>query len=177
MMTLFNRRQTSEHALDELVKGLTAALGKKLVSVILFGSKVSGEFREDRSDGNVFLVLEDISGETMERLRAPIKAWMKTGHPMPVLVQGGELEAYAKSLPIEFLDMQDHHKVVFGDDPLLKLIVSRDRLKAQCAIELSIKLLKLRQAVILAGNKLERLRSILTDSLPSILTLYRAVLR
>jgi hypothetical protein len=126
---------------------------------------------------NVFLLLEDVSTETLEQMAKPIRAWMKAGHPMPVFVQKNELAAYAKGLPVEFLDMQDHHKVIFGSDPLEALRVDRTNLQSQCLQELSTKLLKLRQAALLADANSKKLRALILDSLPSILTLYRAVLR
>jgi hypothetical protein len=160
-----------------LVEDLTKSLGAKLLSVLLYGSKASGEFQEDRSDVNVFILLEDASWETLSLLSSPLKSWLKAGHAMPVVVPKNELQLYANNLPIEFLDMQEHHKVLFGSDPLEGLSVDRRHLRAQCAQELSIKELKLRQALVLVGDNEKRLRAMLIKSLPSILTLFRAVLR
>jgi hypothetical protein len=175
-MWLFKKKR-AEHALQELVHGLSQALGPKLVSVILFGSKASGEYKEGNSDVNVFLVIEDVSMETLDLMAKPIRMWIKAGHPMPVFVQKSELVTYSKSLPVEFLDMKDHHKVIFGSDPLEGLTVDRANLRAQCLQELSTKQIKLRQAVLLVDSKAKKLRAVLLESLPSVLTLYRAALR
>jgi hypothetical protein len=171
------KKTSADHALNELVEGLSGALGERLASVLLFGSKASGEFREGHSMINVFFVVETVSGETLSLLAGPVRAWIKAGHPPPVFVGKNELQAYADSLPIEFLDMQDHHKVLHGTDVLQALAVDRRSLRAQCAQELSVKLLKLRQARLLAGGDQKRLRALLLDSLPGVLTLFRAVLR
>ncbi len=171
------KKKSAEHALQELIDGLSNVLGPKLLSVLIYGSKASGEFHEDHSDVNVFILLADVSGETLKLMSKPLRTWVKAGHSTPVFVQKSELPLYANSLPIEFLDMKDHHKVVFGSDPLEGLSIDRSNLRAQCSLELSIKLLKLRQAVILIDGDPKRLRVVLTESLPSVLTLYRAVLR
>jgi predicted nucleotidyltransferase len=173
----FFQKKRAEHALQELVDGLSQSLGPKLVSVILYGSKASGEYHEGSSDVNVFLVLEDVSAETLDLMAKPFRRWRKAGHPMPVFVQKHELPIYAKSLPVEFLDMQDHHKVIFGTNPLAGLKVDRTNLRSQCLQELAIKQLKLRQSLVVADANAKRLREVLLGSLPSILTLYRAVLR
>jgi hypothetical protein len=173
----FFKKKRAEHALQELVDGLSQALGPKLVSVILFGSKASGEYKEGSSDVNVFLVLEDVSMETLELMTKPSRLWMKAGHPMPVFIQKSELATYSKSLPIEFLDMKDHHKVIFGTDLLEGLTVDRAHLRAQCLQEFSTKQIKLRQAVLLVNSNAKKLRTVLLESLPSVLTLYRAALR
>ncbi len=173
----FFKKKRADHALQVLVDGLSRALGAKLVSVILYGSRASGEFREGSSDINVFIVLEDVAFETLGAMGMAIRAWLKAGHVMPVFVQKKELSLYAKSLPIEFLDMQDHHKVLFGRDTLEGLSIDRSHLRAQCLAELSVKQVKLRQAILIAGGNPKRLRSVLLESLPSVLTLYRAALR
>jgi hypothetical protein len=171
------KKKSADHALRELVDGLSQALGDKLLSVLVYGSKASGEYHEGRSDVNVFVLLENASWETLGLLTKPIRAWTQAGHAVPVWIQKSELQTYADSLPIEFLDMQDHHTVVFGSDPLQGLNVDRSHLRAQCAQELSVKELKLRQAVLLAQSDPKRLREALWASLPGVLTLYRAVLR
>jgi hypothetical protein len=171
------KKKSADHALSELVDGLAKALGTRLVSVLVYGSKASGEYREGQSNVNVFLVLETASQETLDLMNAPVRAWLKAGHPVPVFVPQAELQAYADHLPIEFLDMQDHHQVVYGTDPLQGLSVDRRDLRAQCALELSTKLLKLRQAILLAEGDEKRLVTLLRSSLPSILTLFRAALR
>jgi hypothetical protein len=171
------KRKSADHALQELVDGLSLALGGKLLSVLLYGSKASGEYREDRSDVNVFILVENASWETLKLLGEPVRVWMRAGHRLPVFIPKSELQVYADSLPIELLDMQDHHKVVFGSDPLQGLKVDKANLRAQCAQELSVKQLKLRQAVLLAKGNPTRLRELLMASLASVLTLYRAALR
>src|SRR5579863_3815306 len=131
-MWFFNKK-SAEHALRDLENGLQQALGPKLLSVLLYGSKASGEFHEDRSDVNVFLLLEDTSWETLSLLAKPLGSWLKAGHVMPVLVPKNELQMYANNLPIEFLDMQDHHKVLYGIYVLEGLTVDQSSLRAQCA--------------------------------------------
>jgi hypothetical protein len=173
----FFKKKRTDHALKELVDGLSQALEGRLASIVLYGSKASGEYHEGRSDVNLFIVLDNLSEETFDLMRKPVRMWLKEGHAMPVLVQKNEVSLYADALPVEFLDMQDHHKVIFGSSPLEGLRIDRSNLRAQCLQELAVKQLKLRQAMLLVKTDAKKLRHLLLDSLPSILTLYRAVLR
>ena len=116
--------------------------------------------------------------ETLAAMSGVFRAWMKTGHPLPVFIQKSELQTYADSLPIEFLDMQDHRRVIFGSDPLAG--IDGEPLGASRAMPsgtFAIKLLKLRQAVLLADGNEKSCGTFSLDSLPSVLTLYRAALR
>jgi hypothetical protein len=171
------KKNSPDKAVRELVDSLSKALGDRLLSVLIYGSKASGEYREGRSDVNVFVVIDDVSWETLERMGPSIHQWVRADQSLPVLVQNSELQTYADSLPIEFLDMQDHHQVVFGRNPLQGLIVGKSSLRAQCAQELAVKQLKLRQALLLSKRDPRRLTDLLLSTLPSVLTLYRAILR
>jgi hypothetical protein len=171
------KKTSSDRALKEFVDGLSQALGPTLKSVLVYGSKASGEYQEGRSGINLFYVVDDASWEALGRMSETVRRWHRAGHPLPVFIEEKELPGYAKSLPIEFLDMQDHHEVLFGPDPLQGLSVDRTHLRAQCLWELSVKQLALRQAVVLAEGSAKRLREVLTRSLPAVLTLCRAALR
>jgi hypothetical protein len=176
-MKWFKLKKSADECIQEFVGELSRALDKKLASVVLFGSKASGEYREGRSDINVFVVLEDVCWGTLQAMAPAVRRWLKAGNPMPVIVQRDEVRQSARGLPIEFLDMQDHHRVLIGTDPLRDLVIDRVHLRAQCEHELVVKQLKLRQAVTMAAGNSKRLREVLLRSLPSILSLFRAVLR
>jgi hypothetical protein len=170
------RKVNPDRDLQDLTEALKTTLGDHLTSVILFGSFAGTDFHPDHSDVNV-LVMADQSFSMLEKMGPVLKAWAKKGHVLPVLVERRELPSFARAFPIEFLDMQSQHRVLFGDDPLSTLKVDVSLLRAQAEHELALNHLKLRQAFALAGNDEKKIRAVLTDSLPSVLTLFRALLR
>ena len=56
-----------EKLLEEFVAKLSSALGGKLVSVVLYGSAVTGDFREEVSDLNVLCVLKHVGVAELEQ--------------------------------------------------------------------------------------------------------------
>lgn len=173
---VFKHKKSPEHDLKELVEALQGALGTHLKSVVLFGSLASGEFHEEHSDVNV-LIVTDLSYDILHQMSPAFRRWMDKGHVMPVLVAPPEWADFARAFPIEFHDMLDHHRVIYGEDPLTGLSVSAHYLQAQCEHELALKQLKLRQAVTMVGGQAPKLRQLLIDSWPSVLSLLRGVLR
>ena len=77
---------------------------------------------------------------------------------------------------IELLDMQQHHRVLFGDDVLKDLQIPMDLHRVQVEYELREKLILLRQHVLLASNNESRLWDLLLRSAPSFSTLFRHAL-
>jgi len=156
---------------------LVQRAGENLESIILYGSLASGEFQDDKSDVNVFILLKDVNYTALAELSAIVRDWMGNDYPMPVIMETAELMQYAQSFPIEFLDMKDHHRVLVGTDVIAPLIVPNDLLKAQTFHELSMRQMQLRRSTLLLAQKPKELAKVFHQSLPSVLALLRAALR
>src|SRR5438105_889317 len=112
----FKPKKDPERDLRVLTDALRSALADQLKSVIVFGSMASGEFHVERSDVNV-LVVADVSFDGLGRMAPALKKWSAEGHTAPVVVGPSDLAGYARSFPIEFFDMLDHHRLLFGNNP------------------------------------------------------------
>ena len=74
------------------------------------------------------------------------------------------------------LDMQRHHRVLFGKDVLKDLRIPLDLHRVQVEYELREKLILLRHHVLLASENDSRLWDLLQHSVSSLLTLFRHAL-
>lgn len=167
----------ADSAIAEFKKELSETLGAGLKSIVLFGSRVSGEYREGLSNVNLLVLVDDIHWDNLRRLEGPLKSWTRHGHTMPVLLQADEVAIYARSLPIEFSDIRDYYEVLHGVDPFEGFSFDDSHLRAQVEQELAVKQLKLRQTLALYGADQKRVRELLLTSFSSILTLFRAAYR
>ncbi|MFH1259763.1 MAG: nucleotidyltransferase domain-containing protein [Elusimicrobiota bacterium] len=163
--------------LTKFVEEVKAVYGKNLLSIILYGSRASGEETKKYSDYNLLIVLEEIKFSDLKLITRPIKNWVKQGNPAPLFFTSARLKTSADVFPIEFLDIKDKHKVLFGDDLFLGLEIKHTHLRHECEFELKGKLLKLRQGYILSGNKPKLVRKLLIDSLSAVLVVFRHSLR
>jgi len=163
---------------EDLVRKLRELLPTDLRAVVLYGSAVAGDFREKRSDTNVFMVVERLDVKTLRALAKPSKQWMKAGnHHPPLLFTPASLRDSADVFPIEMLDIQEAHRVLFGDDPLSGIQVNTTNLRLQVEHELRGKLVQLRGDFVLAVNDSRRVMNLMTASLSKFLILFRAALR
>jgi hypothetical protein len=81
------------------------------------------------------------------------------------------------AFPIEFLDMQERHRMLLGPDPFAGLHIERHNLRLQCEQELRGKLMKLRQSYVESASSPADLEGILSVAVSSIAVLVRALLR
>src|SRR5450755_1815535 len=164
-----------EQKLQDLVDRLRKALQERLVSVILYGSAASGDHHGEFSDLNVLCVLTRVTPLELGDCE-PVFKWWRDGNPSPLLLSEEEVRGSTDCFPIEFHDMQERRRVLFGQDVIEKLEIDKSFYRAQVEHELRAKLLRLRQkAAAILGDKSGLLR-LMIDSVSNFLVLSRHAL-
>lgn len=161
---------------DAFISDLRATHGKNLASVILYGSAAAGDFVAEASDYNILVALNKIGPADLRNAHPCIREWVRMGHPVPVYFTVSELRNAADVFPIEFSAMEVARKVLYGEDLLAELRFSDENLRHQTEYELRSKLIGLRRAYIPASASGESLAILMGESLPSVVTLFRAAL-
>lgn len=165
-----------EQTIDEFVKRVREAGGANVESVILFGSAVSGDFHAGLSNLNLLCLLRDASFAALRALTPAAKWWDGQKQPPPLCMTRQELARSVDVFTIELLDMQQHHRVLYGEEVLKELQIPMDLHRVQVEYELREKLILLRQHVLLASENESRLWDLLQRSAPSFSTLFRHAL-
>lgn len=132
--------------LKELVEKLQRASGSRLVSVILYGSAAAEHWHHNRfSDLNVLIVFQEITPRELAECEPILNWWRERNHPAPTIMSDEEVRNSADCFPIEFRDMKDRRKVLYGPDPIAEVRVDGPFYRAQVEHELRAKLFRLRQ--------------------------------
>jgi len=163
--------------LDELVAQLQKAFGDGLLSVVLYGSAAAGEHIPKRSDYNVLVIVRDLGLPELEREAAIARAWGEAGNPPPLTLTEAEWRSSSDVFPMEYADVLERHRVLYGTPPFGGISVVRRNLRLQLEHEAMGKLLRLRQGVLAAGGDRKRLIELLAGSLSTFMVIFRAVLR
>jgi len=163
--------------LDELVAQLQKAFGDGLLSVVLYGSAAAGEHIPKRSDYNVLVIVRDLGLAELEREAAIARAWGESGNPPPLTFTAHEWRTSSDVFPMEYADVLERHRVLYGTPPFDGISVVRRNLRLQLEHEAMGKLLQLRQGILAAGGDRKRLIELLAGSLSTFMVIFRAVLR
>lgn len=167
----------AKNQFNDLVDDLKATHGANLASVVLYGSAAAAsDFVPQASDYNLLIALKEIRPRDLRAAQAPMREWVRMGHPLPVYFTVNELQNAADVFPIEFHQMEKARLVLYGADPLENVAVSDENLRHQTEYELRSKLIQLRRLYIPASISVDRLKSLMSDSLASFAALFRAVL-
>jgi predicted nucleotidyltransferase len=165
-----------EDKLQELVDRLKDAQQERLRSVVLYGSAAAGEHNEHFSDLNVLCVLTQVTPAELAASEPIFKWWREQGNPSPLLLSEDELLTSTDCFPVEFHDMQERHRILFGGDLIENLVIERTFYRAQVEMELRAKLLRLRQKAAEVLTEKGPLLRLMIDSVPNFLVLARHAL-
>ncbi len=165
-----------EKQISEFVSRLRQAAGDNLQTVILYGSAASGEFHPEFSNLNLLCILRAMSFAGLTAMAPAVEWWRRQKHHAPLVLTREELERAADVFSIELLDIQQNHRVLFGDDVLSELRIPMHLHRVQLEYELREKVILLRQHLLSAAGNKNRLWELLLGSLSAFTTLFRHAL-
>ena len=164
---------------DDFAAQLTDALGPRLATLLLYGS--AARHPAEAAAMNTLLIVRADGGsmdaELFGKLAEPVRKWVASGHPPPLMMTDREWRDSADAFAIEYEDIRDAHRVLAGRDPWAGISVRRDHLRRQLEHELMGKLMHLRQAFAAYWSQPKRLADVVRETRSSFLTMLRTVLR
>ena len=135
-----------ENTVQGWAKELKQALGINLVSVILYGSAVRGEYVRARSDLNLMLVFKKLDLEHITKVGKLMRRKVRKTLPQLVFWTEKELANAWDVFPLEFEDIMTNHRCLVGKDPFTKRKVNKKHMRYQLEFELRSKLLNVRDS-------------------------------
>jgi predicted nucleotidyltransferase len=163
--------------LDDLVAQLTKAFGSGLRSVVLYGSAAAGEHIPNRSDYNVLVIADGFDLDTLHKAAAVSRAWAEAGNAAPLTFTAQEWRSSADVFPMEYADILERHRVLYGDAPFDGIAVDTRDLRLQLEHQAKGKVLQLRRAILASHGDSKRLIELLSASLSTFMVLFRALVR
>lgn len=161
--------------LEEFTSRAKDIYNEGLVSIILYGSTASGEFSSGHSNINLAVVLNDTSLSNLSKI-APILNKSKFRLFNVLFFTEDYIKKSLDVFPIEFLDMKENHKVIYGKDCVSNLPIDIKNLRFQCEQELKSKIINIKKAYLAHINNPD-LDKLLIKFFTSSLHILRNILR
>src|SRR4029079_14041867 len=119
---------------------------------VRFGSAGAGEHNPKKSDYNILVIVDSLPLDKLRAVAAVSKASAGDGNPPPMTFTSKEWRASADIFPMEYADILERHRVLFGTPPFEGIRVTPSDLRLQVEQQTMGKLLQLRQATMGAGG-------------------------
>ncbi len=154
-----------------------ATLGTEFLSAYLTGSVLTQGFDPRHSHINLLVVARALDGALLDKLALALPSQRRPPLVEPLFLTRGQIEASLDSFPIEWVEIQERHLRLEGDDIFGALEVPRTYLRLQCEHELRGKHIQLRQTYLLHRADMAVLARVLRASASGFTTLFRTLLR
>jgi predicted nucleotidyltransferase len=161
--------------LQEFVDRTKEIYNEGLASITLYGSAASGEFSSGHSNINLAVVLNDASLSNLEKI-APLLNKNKSRLFNVLFFTEDYIKSSADVFPIEFLDIKENHKIIYGKDIFIDLPIDIGNLRFQCEQELKSKIINIKK-IYLANINNPGLDRLLMRFFTSSLHILRNILR
>lgn len=167
----------TQKLLHAYVKDVKALFGEQLEGVLLYGSAVRGEFLVGRSNLNLLLLVSSYDQAVLKKYGALHRRWSKEHILAPLFLTEEELRSSAPVFPLEYLEIQEQHRVLGGRDPFVGFRVDTARLAAEVRQGFMASLFRLRQRYV-EGNATDDAALVLMSlSITGLLPLLRGIQR
>lgn len=163
--------------LQNYTKDVKGVFRAQLEGMLLYGSAVRGEFLPGRSNLNILLLVSSYDSAVLKQYSALHRKWSKEQILVPLFLTEEELRTSAAIFPLEFLEIQEQHRVLGGRDPFIGFHVPTDRLRESVVQGLTSNLLRLRQRYVEGGGTDDATTILLPLSITSTIPLLRGVQR
>jgi len=169
-------QQDPKEIFPEIINEYKGLFGADLVSIILYGSATGSDYRPGKSDINFLIVLSEEGIENLDRAFKAVTKWQKRKVAVPLFLTEVYVETSMDVFPIEYLNFQRNHILVYGRDILMDLSFDLEFLRLQCEREIKGKLLLLREAFMETAGRGRALKGVIDQSLQAFLSIFDALL-
>ncbi len=150
---------------------------ENLLSAAVYGSASGEEYSEKSSDINLLLICESVDLPVLKKSLRLIREGIRDRIPAPLFLTRFYIETSSDVFPVEFLEMKENHRLLYGEDFLSGIEVNIKNLRHQCEEQVKGKLVRIRQAYLEIGLEKGGVESLLKRSLSSLMPIFRNVLR
>jgi hypothetical protein len=163
--------------LKSYVKDIVKTYGNELEGIILYGSAVRGEFLPGLSNLNVLLILSSYDLSVLKQYDSLHKRWSKEHVVVPLFLTTADLKSASTAFPLEYQDILDCHRLLWGQDPFVGLKVDARYLAAEVVQGLRGNLFRLRQRLVEGRSTEEAITILLPLSITALLPVLRGLQR
>ena len=168
--------QDPKEIFSEIIDDYKGLFGDDLISIILYGSGAGKNYRPGKSDINFMIVLSEEGIERLDKAFKVVETWQKRKVAIPLFLTELYVESSLDVFPIEYLNFQRNHVLVYGKDILEEISFDQELVRLQCEREVKGKLLLLREAYMETRGKGKALREVIGQSIGAFIAIFDALL-
>jgi hypothetical protein len=155
---------------------LKQAAGDRVLGLSVFGAAAAGAIDLDVQVIHTALVLDQVDPDLLERLAADGARWDARRVAAPTIFSPDYIARSRDTFPLEFLEIQQQHVTVLGEDHFAPLEFDPAHVRLQCERELKVLEIGVQQGILVSQGRSESLRILRDDVAERLLRALRGAL-
>lgn len=160
----------------EFVNKLLANLDDNVCSILVYGSAAGGHYNPGVSNINIAVIVRNLDFSVLNQSLALVKWGRKYKMATPLFFTKDYILSSLDVFPVEFTEIKEQHKVIFGEDVFEDLDIPVKDLRLLCEQQVKGKLLHLRQAYLDIGSNPSILKKLLLSTLNDLIPVFRQLI-
>ncbi len=163
--------------LNDFISDFKELYAERLTSIVIYGSCAKESCDDKESEVNAIVVINNLSASDLKSANKIIKKWVKENNLPPIFMDKEEWFDSTDVYPIEYSDIKERYKIIYGEDIVAPLNLSNQNLRLMCEHEIKNILIKLRQYYLLNSSDLKSVESLIINATKSIIAVARGILK
>ena len=173
--------------LDNFIQDIKKVFNQRLKSIFIYGSKANIDTDKLSSDIDIMVVADSVTGDDLKKCAPIVKKWMGIGcpcrifdkekNPLPVFMGEREWFNSADVYAMEYSDIKDNHKILYGENLICSLNIKKEDLRLQCEAEMKNLLMRFRKHYLLFADNPKEINNALLAVTKTINAIFKAILR
>ena len=142
----------------------------------IFGERLQAFVAHGRPEENPapsLALVRSLTDDDLVACAARAAAWQRAGSATPLILSRDEFAGSLDAFPIEYGEIIDTHRVLYGADPFTGLSIRADDLRRACEVQVKSHLLHLRENYIDCGARPSAVAALVAESAPGFAALLR----
>lgn len=160
----------------EFADKLLHNLGENVVSIMVYGSAAGANYNHGISNINLAVVVKNLDFPALKHAAGAVKSGRKHKIAVPLFLAKDFIAESLDVFPIEFCEIKQQHKVIFGEDIFKDLEIPFKDVRLLCEQQIKGKLLHLRQVYLETGPNPGILKNLLLGALNDLVPIFRQMI-
>jgi hypothetical protein len=152
------------------LQDLQHIFGQRLQAFVAYG-------RPGTEPAPSLALVQTLTADDLHACAGRAATWHRAGCGTPLLLTSGEFAASLDAFPIEYGEILDTHRVVFGVNPFAGLTIRDEDLRRACEVQVKSHLLHLRENYVECSGRAADVAMLVADSAPGFALLLRRLAR
>ena len=152
------------------LQDLRHIFGERLQAVVAYG-------RPDADSQPCLALVRSITAADLDECAARVTAWHRAGCATPLLLTRDEFAGSLDAFPIEYGEIIESHRLVYGIDPFIGLTIRTEDLRRECETLVKSHLVHLRENYVECRGRQSEVGALVAEAAPAFAVILRRLAR